>query len=251
MRGSAAIALTFAAQSMTAPKAHALFGIGDIVFDPAALAQAVQNGIQMASQLEQMYQDYANQVEQLQRQVEQLDAMTGARALGLIAYEARDYLPEDLASILILDDGSEAAYIRNELEDLFQPITSNPYVDAELFEASSPLALALDRQTNTMLANMSASEVAYGEIQKRVASIEEMMTLLDASEDLKTSTDLNARITAENSLLLAEIMRLQTLQMQMETANATLASADKAASFRALEYDAATVTTTIPEIGVN
>ena len=102
-----------------------------------------------------------------------------------------------------------------------------------------------------MLANMSASEVAYGEIQKRVASIEEMMTLLDESEDLKTSTDLNARITAENSLLLAEMMRLQTLQMQMETANANLSSANKAAAVRALEYDAATVTTTIPEIGVN
>lgn len=250
IRGIAATALGLSAQFLTAPKAHAFLG-GGIVFDPTNLAQAVSNGAQIIAQLEQMYEDYANQVEQLQRQVEQVEAMTGARALGLVAYEARDYLPEDLASILILDDGSEAAMIRRELEDIFSPITSDPYVSGGMFKAGSPLAEALDRQTNTMLASMAASELAYDEIEKRVASIEELMTLLDGSEDIKTSTDLNGRITAENSLLLAEMMRLQTLQMQMRAAETNLASANQASTFKALEYDAQTVATTIPEIGTN
>ena len=48
---------------------------------------------------------------------------------------------------------------------------------------------------------------------------ETLLQELNSTEDLKSSVDLQARITAENGFIMSEIMRLQTIQMQQTAAN--------------------------------
>ena len=76
------------------------------------------------------------------------------------------------------------------------------------------MALALDRATNANLAALASSQLTYNQVQTRLDSVQGLMETLDGSEDLKTSIDLVVRVSAENSLLLAELIRMQALDQQ-------------------------------------
>jgi type IV secretion system protein VirB5 len=86
---------------------------------------------------------------------------------------------------------------------------------------------------------MAGSEEAYNSISNRIEIYESLMEELNNTQDLKASVDLQARIAAENGLILNEIMRLQAMQIQQQTAADNETLIDYRHSSTANQYDPA------------
>ena len=98
--------------------------------------------------------------------------------------------------------------------------TYDPLSGAEAYELdpNGPFAQAMDRKTASTYASMAASEQAYNNINDRIQIYESLLSELNNTQDLKASADLQARIMAENGMLLTELMRLNAIQMQERSA---------------------------------
>lgn len=191
------------------PKAEAQFFGPQIVFDPAAVAEAVKEVAQGAEEIRLT-------LEGLEQQARQLESITGTRNVGSLFLEPRSYLPPELAQLLRTEtEGSQDVMaLIDAFEDMYAPITSRHLTTRGVIAEDSAMARALDRATNANLASLASSQLTYNQVETRLAAVEGLMEAVDGSEDLKTSIDLVARVSAENSLLLAELIRMQALDQQ-------------------------------------
>jgi hypothetical protein len=101
--------------------------------------------------------------------------------------------------------------------------------------------MAVDRRRGTTMAAAAASEQAFNNIARRIQTYERLLEELNATDDLKASVDLQARIAAENGLLMNDLMRLQTIQMQHEAAKdiQTITSQRRSATANRFDRDKA------------
>jgi len=200
--------------------------------------------IQMLSQLEQMAKDYQKQLEQLDQAVKQTGALTGTRDMGSLLNggdeaSLRRYLPGSWQDILSMNSSQNES--ASGAQQIYQQLRATyNHLPAEEFIASDPegpIAKAYERRTGTTLAAMSASEQAYNNIETRIETYEALLQSLNNTQDLKTSVDLLARISAENGFLLNEIIRLNAISMQQSAAldNEALTSYRRSAT--ANKYD--------------
>ena len=188
------------------------------VYDASSFAQLV-------TQLDKMAEDYQNQLEQLDEALKQTEAITGTRNAGdlvngVLEQQLREYLPntwQDTMNIINATGlpsgalGTQGIY--NDLITAYDPVSAAVFVESD---PSGPVALSVDRQTSTTYAAMAASEQAYNNINDRIQIYEQLLTELNNSQDLKASVDLQARIAAENGMILSELMRLDAIQMQQK-----------------------------------
>ena len=203
---------------------------------------------QMITQIESMSKDYQKQLEQLDQAVRQADALTGPRNMGYLnnsslESELRRYMPATWQQTMNMMDaqglgsagmGTQSLY--SNLTDIFRPLPGSEFLPDD---PSGPIAQALDRRNSTTYAAMAASETAYNNIPNRLDAYENMLDELNNTTDLKASIDLQARISAENGMILNELIRLQAMQMQQRAAedNQTLTTYRRANT--ANKYDAA------------
>ena len=220
------------------PAAHAQ---GIPVYDASAFGQ-------MVTQLDSMTKDYAKQLEQLDQAVRQADAITGPRNMGSLKNsslesELRRYLPNTWQQTMNMMNaqglgsaglGTQSIY--GNLTDTFRPLPGSEFLPSD---PTGPIAQAVDRRNNTTYAAMAASEAAYNNISTRIETYEDLLEELNNTTDLKASVDLQARITAENGMILNELIRLQALQIQQNAAtdNETLTTYRRATA--AHKYDRA------------
>lgn len=225
-------AIVFSIGSFLSPKAEAQFFGPQIVFDPAAVAEAVRQVAQGAEQIRLKLED-------LENQTRQLEAITGTREVGSLFLEPRGYLPPELAELLRTESsGSEDVLTLIEaFEDMYVPITSQHLTSRGIITADSSMALALDRATNANLASLASSQLTYNQVTTRLESVQGLMEAVDGSEDLKTSIDLVARVSAENSLLLAELIRMQALDQQARAAASNAERNNRAVTGMFTRYD--------------
>ena len=218
----------------TAQKAEAQFFGPQIVFDPAAVAEAVKEVAQGAEQIRLA-------VEDLENQARQLDAITGTRQVGSLFLEPRSYLPPELAELLRTETGGNADVMAliDAFEDMYAPINSRHLTTRGIIAEDSTMARALDRATNANLAALASSQLTYNQVETRLSSVNGLMEAVDESEDLKTSIDLVARVSAENSMLLAELIRMQALDQQARAAaaNAERNGKSVATAFTSIDND--------------
>ena len=203
---------------------------------------------QMVTQLESMSKDYQKQLEQLDQAIKQANAITGPRNMGSLnnsslESELRRYLPTTWEQTMHMmgaqglgSAGIGTQNVYNALTTTFQPLPGSEFLPSD---PTGPIAQALDRRNNTTYAAMAASESAYNNISTRIDSYENMLEELNNTTDLKASVDLQARIAAENGMILNELIRLQAMQIQQKAAsdNETLTTYRRATA--AHKYDAA------------
>jgi len=182
---------------------------------------------QFVTQLQQMSEDYQKQLEQLDEAIKQTNSITGTRNMGSLANDAlaanlRRYLPtswEDTMNMINasgLPDGALGTQsLYNDLYTTYGPVSGADFMATD---PTGPIAQAVDRKTNTTFAAMAASEQAYNNIAGRIETYEALLNELNNTTDLKSSTDLQARISAENGMILNELVRLQAIQMQQQAA---------------------------------
>lgn len=199
---------------------------GVTVNDPVAIAKQI---LQYKTQLEQ----YARQYEQLQQAINQAKAMTGTRLMGnmlntVLDQDLRRALPADLGSLLDPSSGSfsmsaeEVVSILEVMQERYDPVKIEDFGE----NADLPWHKAYSQHSKTTHSTLAASETAYNNTAKRVESYETFLSELNNSEDVKTTADLQARISVENGILTNEMLRMMSLQMQQQAAadNARMSS---------------------------
>ena len=178
-------------------------------FDAASVAQAL-------AQLEQMRQDYANQLQQL-------ESMTGDKAIAGILNAAPDIAARDsadsLSSIMsgamtgaAIPGNSSALTARiDELKGTFDLPDINNFLTSDV-----PQDRALATQAGAGLAAVATAEDTYARANASMGRVNQLIGNIDSNTDLKASVDYNTRMLGEIAVLLNE-----TLRVQAATANAT------------------------------
>lgn len=211
---------------------------GTPVYDATSHARLV-------SQLNKMAKAYQKQLQQLEEAIKQSNALTGPRHMGRLAngkleQALRTYLPDSWEDTLALINHSPKAIdtpLQGRLLDLyerFQPLTNKAYLPQE---PDHSLAEAYARHKQSVYISLGASEEVFNSIQTRLQSYNELLEALNTTQDLKDSSDLQARIAAENGLLLTELLRLQTISMQMQGASKNHGLMQQKRAVNAHHYD--------------
>lgn len=186
------------------------------VIDPANIAENIR-------QLVQLELAYARQLEELARAAEQVEAITGHYGIGELLNgdlyrAARRYAPASWRDTLrILKAGglpgsiADVRAIYGERSETLAIIGADEY---NQLNPNAPNAQAFERRRNTNLAAIAVAEVSYDNTQARMRNYETLMARIEVAENAKSIADLQARIAAENGTSLAELIRLQSVQLQ-------------------------------------
>ena len=197
---------------LLAGQAHA----GWPVFDASNLQDNLR-------QLKQMQQTYARQLEELTEARRQVEAITGHYGLGellnsTLYRDARRYTPTTWRDTLrILEAGGlpgSVADVRALYGARAESLAIIGADDYNQLNPDAPNAQAFERRRDTNLATVAIAEATYDNTQARMANYETFIGRIEGTENAKAIADLQARITAENGTSLANLIRLQAVQLQ-------------------------------------
>lgn len=163
------------------------------VFDDVSVVQAIKQGIQLKQQIE-------NQISQIQEMRNQLAAIKGSRGMGNLARRAIDYdlnIPSEWADLHKLTSTQQQARLKGNQYDAAQ--SDN-----------------LLNQNLTMLSKFTADN------QQRLNTIDRLINQINAATDIKASSDLRNRLSAEQlkfqnqQTMLDQMARMYDLQEKVQ-----------------------------------
>ena len=165
------LSLPIAVSPLTAPPAHALFGFGDIVYDPSNHAE---NIIQAARALEQIN----NQISSLQNEAQML--INQARNLASLPFSALQELQQSVQRTQqLLNEAQRIAFDVQQIDQAFQ----TTYGDAQLSATDQDLiAGARERWENTVAGLQDAMRVQAGVIGNIDTNRTQMSELIGRSQ---------------------------------------------------------------------
>jgi type IV secretion system protein VirB5 len=186
---------------LLAPAAHAQFAVIDI----RAVTQLVQ-------QVQTMRQQLDTARNQLTEARSTLESMRGTRGMELLlAGTARNYLPEDWASLDAVLNQRSAAYAG--LSARVQAILNlNAVLSAAQLDALSPYEREQIDAARRMAAMLQAlTRDALSSTSGRFAALQQLIAAIRSAGDQKAILDLQARIQAEQGMLQNEQTKLDVL----------------------------------------
>lgn len=198
-----AAGVLIAALGTTSP-AHA----GIPVIDVAGLMQAIMEVLNSVEQIANQVSQIENQVQQIQQARQTFESMTGSRNLGNIYNNTglQNYLP------------TNALTTYNAVIDGYGALngTAKSMRDAEMIYNCMDKDGDARRRCQASFARpyqqKAAMERAIESSNGRIAQIQQLMQRINATQDPKEIEELQARITAENAMLLHEMSRGQYMQ---------------------------------------
>lgn len=154
------------------------------VIDTASIAKYIEQIATMKEQIE-------NQVAQIVELKNQVQAVTGGRAMGdLLRDAAGSVIPDEWKQIY----GDLNRISNGRLNEKYDPNQSN----------------------QGLLVMLDNTEKVFGEIKDRVSKIEQLTTTINTTTDIKASQDLQARITAEQLAISNQQVKLDQMQRMYE-----------------------------------
>lgn len=212
--------ITAVAVTLATGAAHAQ---GVPTYDAASIAQAI-------AQLDQMRQDYANQLEQL-------ESMTGDKAIAGILNSAPDIAARESADSLsaIMSGAMTGSSIPGNSSGLTARIDelkgtfALPDINAFL-TSDTPQDRAIATQAGAGLAAVATAEDTYARANTSMGRVNQLIGQIDDTADLKASVDYNTRMLGEIAVLLNESLRLQAAQTNAAGTEALQAAREQAAS---------------------
>jgi type IV secretion system protein VirB5 len=188
------------------------------VIDIANLAQDIQQFTQLAAQLVRLEQQLAQAQQQYQ-------SITGSRSMGglfnsPLEQQMRQYAPGTWQqSLSVLQQGGNpgnAADVARAAQS-FAQTQGITQTGAQVFPSrsgSNADATAYTSSTNATAAAAGLSQAAYNQTQARMQRVQQYLTQLNSTQDLKAAIDLNGRLLAEVNEALTQMIQLQAAQMQ-------------------------------------
>jgi type IV secretion system protein VirB5 len=188
--------------------AHAQWAVVDV----GAIAQLVRQVTTMRQQLETARN-------QLQQARSQYDAMTGARGMErLLSGVDRNYLPPDWHGIEATINGTGGRYsaLAGELQRL---VASNAILTpAQISNLSADTRTQLQTARQSVALKQATSQQAFSVTSDRFDSLNELVEAIPRAQDQKAVLDLQARISAEQTLLQNEQTKILLLSQAAEAA---------------------------------
>ncbi len=192
--------------TLTQP-ANAIFGIGDVVFDPTAAASMIQTLAYWAQQLQQMRS-------QLVTQTGTYNALTGNRGYGnllTLANSARNYLPQDAQNLQCVINNTCLNYsgMSNQVQALIQKnaVLSNSQLTGMRLTTAQQQLLNDERANNAAI--QSTTSQGMSNASARFNYLQFLQGRINTTTDLKTITELQARIESEQNMMTNEQTKLQ------------------------------------------
>jgi type IV secretion system protein VirB5 len=181
----------------SAPIAHAQA----VVIDPANLQQAIARYMEMIQQLEQLKA-------QLQQAKQQYASLTGSRGLGAI--DPENYtanIPTNWHQTLAaMQNGGQvgalANQIKSEASELNQP---------QFAQVDATVTQALTTHLNDAATAQALNAQTYDDSGARFQRLNQLMSQINSTTDMKSIGELQARIEIENGMLLNELIKLQSM----------------------------------------
>lgn len=184
------------------------YASGIPVVDASAIAQAVQ-------QLIQLQQMYSQLQAQYNTAVNTLNNFTGTRGLGMFGYNSalRQFLPSNFDSQMrnVLNGGV------NQLTEAARSIYDNLNLGARCANLNGDDKLFCEKEGASFAQYQAFANDGKKAVEQRLQSIENLMQQIDSAKDAKAIADLSARIQAEKVAFEASKM---SAQMQMESQKA-------------------------------
>lgn len=190
LASSAALALAAA----TPRPAHALFGVGDLVFDPTAFTNAVQQLAQMEQQLAQLEQTY-----------QALAHTTGvnslAPSLGLPSVQ------DPLGSVAQLPGLLSGTSLGGAAQ---QFLGANRYYQPQ---GNDFTALELQRRAQATANVQAIAQQNLQATQDRLAGLQDLQAQIDASPTTQDMGAIQARLAAESNFIQTQQAQAQQLAL--------------------------------------
>lgn len=189
-----------------APIASAQFAVVDV----GAIAQLVQ-------QLQQMRQQLETARNQLTQARQTLDAMRGGRGMErLLQGTVRNYLPPDWAELEAAVASASWQYQRlaAELQALMR---ENAVLTPEQLAFMTPIdRRELERERSSIAMYQATSRAALSASSERFSTLQQLIDAIPTAADQKAILDLQARIAAEQGMLINEQIKLHVLSQAAE-----------------------------------
>lgn len=230
------------------------------VIDTAAIGQMIQDFQQelkdYAKQIEQLQalrEQIANQIKQINELRAQVEAVTGSRAIsallnGDLERAARLTLDRQVNGLIReVGAGNIAVMTEGQLSVTIDPeaiateMLDNLGLSLEQLEALSRSEEMHDRGTAAQAGSGVVLSViaqdAHARAGEAVGRFEKLIAAIDAQADIKGSTDLNTRVTAELGFMLVDMIRLEATKASALGTQAIIAARDREAQSKTLVYD--------------
>jgi type IV secretion system protein VirB5 len=192
--------LGFALLIVTAPAVHAQFAVIDV----ASLTQLV-------AEVQTLEEQLATARSQLTQAQAQFQALTGDRGMEqLLSGIARNYLPVDAAALQsAAQAGSTFAALNADVRAALraESVLSNTQLAA--LPPQGVVQLQSQRQSAALLLGLTHEALANA--SGRFAALQQLIDSIGRANDPKAALDLQARISAEASMLQNENTKLQVL----------------------------------------
>jgi type IV secretion system protein VirB5 len=184
-----------------APRAHAQWAVID-----------VQALVQLMQQLETLNQELTTARSQLGQAQQEYQSMTGSRGMqNLLSGTVRNYLPSNVTELTQALSQVNSGY--SGLSSAVQSaLASNAVLTPQQLAQLPPdlqARITASRTTAALLQGLTSS--ALSNSSSRFAAIQQLINAIGAAPDQKSVLELQARITAESSMLQNEQTKLQSL----------------------------------------
>lgn len=208
----------FVLSTMSPQRANA--GIPTI--DVASIVQQVILVIEEIAQGVQLYEQIVNQVAQIENGIDQFENMNGdyfkdLLLNGLNDQEARRWLPESYQEVLQVYDqysGTRYGSVRSAgwraAQDLYVPDHYTIFKGDD--DWNTPERERWVQHETDSMAVIGVAEGSFKRVSEIIDDTEALIADIPNSVDAKAAADLNNRIAAQNQLVLAEMLRLQSAQ---------------------------------------
>jgi len=213
-----ALAMTTAGSAM-APPAYAS---GIPVVDVAAITEAIKQYEQMLEQLKQLQA-------QLDQAKKQYASLTGSRGLGVIMTE--DYtssVPRNWQETLAaMEGGGSIGSLAKSIADQASQLDDEHFNEV-LEDVTASLRSSLGNDASAQALNAQV----YDNSGNRFERLKNLMGQINSAQDMKAISDLQARLQAENGMLMNELIKLQSMNAMIAKRDSIHESQAIQSSFR-------------------
>lgn len=198
------------------PRLLSLIPLFSLVWAPAAHAQWAVIDVGAITQLVQevttLHQELTTAQQELSQARSEYAAMTGNRGMDqLLSGQNRNYLPADWAELNAVLAGSSGAYgsLASSVQSL---VTLNAVLtpgQVATLSATEQAQLQADRSSTAILQAMT--QQALSTTSARFQSLQQLIAAIPQASDEKASLDLEARISAEETMLQNDQIKMGVL----------------------------------------
>lgn len=174
------------------------------VIDAAHIAEAIKQYEEMVKQLENMQK-------QLAQAKQQYESITGNRGMGNLARTDGNMISTNWKETLAQMQGGQIGQLANQIKQSASQL-NNPYYVSVNGQVKKTLDGRMDDAANGAARNANVFE----QTAQRQNRIVDLANRVNGASDLKAIGDLQARFQAEQSMLMNELIRLQSMNAMVE-----------------------------------